>query len=188
MQSLWWHSARADQCLKFAAAVAAGSSALPVQYSPAPASRLAKPTSTMAETQKLTITSSDQHRFDASLHPTDDPAAPLLIFLSAMGAPARVYGRFAREVVKHGVQVCTPDWRGIASSSMRAGRSWPSISRPTFGRRSRRHKRCCPNCQAVRQFSGNGAKLKLKASSLTTFPGPSSPPALLRLWRSTSAG
>ena len=77
----------------------------------------------MADTQKLTITSPDQHRFDASLHQTDDPAAPLLIFLSAMGAPARVYGRFAREMVKHGVQVCTPDWRGIDSSSMRASRS-----------------------------------------------------------------
>ncbi len=77
----------------------------------------------MAETQKLTITTSDQHRFNAVLHPTDDPHAPLLVFLSAMGAPARVYGRFAREMVKHGVQVCTPDWRGIDSSSMRAGRS-----------------------------------------------------------------
>lgn len=77
----------------------------------------------MAEAEKLTITSSDQHRFGATLHPTDDPRAPLLVFLSAMGAPARVYGRFAREMVRHGVQVCTPDWRGIDSSSMRAGRS-----------------------------------------------------------------
>jgi predicted alpha/beta hydrolase len=77
----------------------------------------------MAELQKLTINACDQHRFDASLHTTEDPLAPLLIFMSAMGAPARVYGRFAREMVTHGVQVCTPDWRGIASSSMRAGRS-----------------------------------------------------------------
>ncbi|MFZ4478674.1 MAG: alpha/beta fold hydrolase [Rhodoferax sp.] len=77
----------------------------------------------MAEPQKLTITSSDQHRFDANLHTTDDPCAPLLVFLSAMGAPSRVYGRFSREMVKHGIQVCTPDWRGIGSSSMRSGRS-----------------------------------------------------------------
>jgi predicted alpha/beta hydrolase len=77
----------------------------------------------MLATQTLTITSSDQHHFDAGLHTTEDPLAPLLVFMSAMGAPARVYGRFAREMVNHGVQVCTPDWRGIASSSMRAGRS-----------------------------------------------------------------
>ena len=77
----------------------------------------------MAEPEKLTITSSDQHRFGATLHPTDDPRAPLLVFLSAMGAPSRVYGRLARELVRHGVQVCTPDWRGVDSSSMRASRS-----------------------------------------------------------------
>jgi predicted alpha/beta hydrolase len=77
----------------------------------------------MADTQTLTITSSDQHRFDATLHLTDDPAAPVLVFLSALGTPARVYGRLGREMVKHGVQVCTPDWRGIGSSSVRAGRT-----------------------------------------------------------------
>ena len=78
---------------------------------------------TMTDAQTFTITSSDRHRFDATLYPTDAPRAPVLIFLSALGTPARVYGRFAREMVKHGVQVCTPDWRGIASSSIRAGRS-----------------------------------------------------------------
>lgn len=77
----------------------------------------------MAETQTLTITSSDQHRFNATLYPTDDPGAPILLFLSALGTPSRVYGRFGREMAKHGVQVCTPDWRGIGSSSIRAGRS-----------------------------------------------------------------
>lgn len=77
----------------------------------------------MAETQTLTITSADQHRFDANLYRTDDPAAPVLIFLSALGTPARVYGRLGREMVQHGVQVCAPDWRGIGSSSIRAGRA-----------------------------------------------------------------
>lgn len=76
----------------------------------------------MAETQTLTITAADQHRFNASLYPTNEPAAPVLIFLSALGTPARVYGRLGREMVQHGVQVCAPDWRGIGSSSIRAGR------------------------------------------------------------------
>jgi predicted alpha/beta hydrolase len=76
----------------------------------------------MAEAQKLTITTSDQHQFDATLHLADDPASPILIFLSALGTPSRVYGRFGREMAMHGVQVCTPDWRGIGSSSIRAGR------------------------------------------------------------------
>ncbi len=76
----------------------------------------------MMEAQKLTLTTADDHRFDAAFFPTDDPRAPILLFLSALGTPARVYGRFGREMVLHGVQVCTPDWRGIASSSVRAGR------------------------------------------------------------------
>ena len=76
----------------------------------------------MAEIQTLTVTSSDHHRFDATLYPTADPGAPVLIFLSALGTPSRVYARFGREIVKHGVQVCAPDWRGMASSSIRAGR------------------------------------------------------------------
>ena len=79
-------------------------------------------TYTMAEAQTLTITTLDQHRFDATLHLADDPASPTLIFLSALGTPSRVYGRFGREMAMHGVQVCTPDWRGIGSSSIRAGR------------------------------------------------------------------
>ena len=81
------------------------------------------PTQHMAEIQQLTITSCDQHRFEAKLHASDDAHSPLLIFLSAMGTPARVYGRFAREMALHGVQVCTADWRGIGSSSMQAGRN-----------------------------------------------------------------
>ena len=76
----------------------------------------------MAEAHTLTITTSDQHRFNATLFPTDDPAAPVLLFQAALGTPARVYGRLGREMVKHGVQLCAPDWRGIASSSVQAGR------------------------------------------------------------------
>jgi predicted alpha/beta hydrolase len=77
----------------------------------------------MAETLTLTITGADQHRFNATLYPTDDCHAPILLFLSALGTPSRVYGRLGREMTQHGVQVCTPDWRGIGSSSIRAGRA-----------------------------------------------------------------
>ena len=77
----------------------------------------------MADTQTLAITTADGHRFDATLYPTDTPGAPVLIFLSALGTPARVYGRLGREMAQHGVQLCAPDWRGIGSSSVRAGRA-----------------------------------------------------------------
>jgi predicted alpha/beta hydrolase len=75
----------------------------------------------MADPLTLTITAADGHRFDATLHPTDDPGKPVLIFLSALGTPARVYGRLGREMIQRGVQLCAPDWRGIGSSSVRAG-------------------------------------------------------------------
>ena len=77
----------------------------------------------MANPQTLTITTTDGHRFDATLYPVDDPRAPVLIFLSALGTPARVYARLGREMIAHGVQLCAPDWRGIGSSSVRAGRA-----------------------------------------------------------------
>ena len=77
----------------------------------------------MANPQTLTITTTDGHRFDATLYPVDDPRAPVLIFLSALGTPARVYARLGREMIAHGVQLCAPDWRGIGSSSVRAGRT-----------------------------------------------------------------
>ena len=77
----------------------------------------------MNENPTLSITSADGHRVDAVLYPTADPAAPVLLFLSALGTPAKVYRHIGREMASHGVQVCAPDWRGIGSSSVRAGRS-----------------------------------------------------------------
>jgi predicted alpha/beta hydrolase len=77
----------------------------------------------MTTPQTLTITSNDQHRFDATFYLTPDSSAPVLIFLSALGTPAKVYRHLGMEMVQHGVQVCTPDWRGIDSSSVRASRS-----------------------------------------------------------------
>ncbi len=77
----------------------------------------------MTDTHTLTITASDGHRFDATLYPTADASAPVLIFLAALGTPAHVYGRLGREMIQHGVQLCAADWRGIGSSSIRAGRA-----------------------------------------------------------------
>jgi predicted alpha/beta hydrolase len=68
------------------------------------------------------LVADDSHRFSLSLHRTSSEPKAVLIFLSALGTPARVYGRFARELVGHGIHVATPDWRGIGSSSLRAGR------------------------------------------------------------------
>jgi predicted alpha/beta hydrolase len=77
----------------------------------------------MTAVQTITITSDDSHRFDATIYPTDDRSAPVLIFLSALGTPAKVYRHFGRELSNRGVNVFTPDWRGIDSSSIRASRS-----------------------------------------------------------------
>jgi predicted alpha/beta hydrolase len=77
----------------------------------------------MKDVQTLTVTTADQHRFNATLYPTAEPDAPVLLFMSALGTPAKVYRHLGKEMVKHGIQVCTPDWRGIDSSSIRAGRS-----------------------------------------------------------------
>jgi predicted alpha/beta hydrolase len=43
--------------------------------------------------------------------------------MSALGTPAKVYRHLGKEMAQHGVQLCTPDWRGIDSSSIRAGRT-----------------------------------------------------------------
>ncbi len=76
----------------------------------------------MTSPETLTIIAADQHRFDATLYATPDACAPVLIFLSALGTPAKVYRHLGNEMVHHEVQLCTPDWRGIGSSSVRAGR------------------------------------------------------------------
>jgi predicted alpha/beta hydrolase len=76
----------------------------------------------MTPAETLSITAPDGHRFDAGLYRAASTAAPVLIFLSALGTPSRVYRGFASAMAGQGVQVCTPDWRGMASSSVRASR------------------------------------------------------------------
>lgn len=73
--------------------------------------------------EKITFTPTDQHRFDATIYPPADAAAPVLIFFSALGTPAKVYRHLGRALSQAGVQVCAPDWRGIGSSSVRAARA-----------------------------------------------------------------
>ncbi len=76
----------------------------------------------MTPAETLSITAADGHRFDAGLFRADRDAAPMLVFLSALGTPSRVYRGFAAAMAGQGVHVCTPDWRGMASSSVRASR------------------------------------------------------------------
>ena len=76
----------------------------------------------MTTAQTIALTSGDGHRFGATLFPANASPAPVLIFLSALGTPAKVYRHFGRELSQHGLHVWTPDWRGIDSSSIRAGR------------------------------------------------------------------
>jgi predicted alpha/beta hydrolase len=77
----------------------------------------------MTSPETLSITADDQHRFNATLYPTTAPEEPVLIFMSALGTPAKVYRHLGNELAQQGIQVCAPDWRGIGSSSIRAGRT-----------------------------------------------------------------
>lgn len=72
--------------------------------------------------EKLTFTASDGHRFDGMLCAAGSATAPVLVFFSALGTPAKVYGRFGSEMQEQGIHFCAPDWRGIDSSSVRASR------------------------------------------------------------------
>jgi len=76
----------------------------------------------MIPAETLPVTATDGHRFDAGLFRADNDSAPVLVFLSALGAPSRVYRGFAAAMAGQGIHVCTPDWRGMASSSVRASR------------------------------------------------------------------
>ncbi len=76
----------------------------------------------MNASEVLSITAADGHRFEAVLFRAAVPVAPVLVFLPALGTPARVYRGFAAAMAAEGVQVCVPDWRGMGSSSVRASR------------------------------------------------------------------
>lgn len=87
---------------------------------PVTATRPSAAPSSLPET--LVLHGADGHRYGASLHRAADAQAPVLVFWSALGTPARFYARFAAALAAGGVHVVTADWRGIGSSSLRAGR------------------------------------------------------------------
>jgi predicted alpha/beta hydrolase len=64
----------------------------------------------------------DGHRFAVRWHPACAEGAPALWFLPALAVPANRYDRFAQALNTQGVDVAVPDWRGLGSSSLRAGR------------------------------------------------------------------
>lgn len=76
----------------------------------------------VAAPETLALHSADGHRYSASLYRARGHERPVLLFWSALGTPARFYGRFAAALAGCGVHVVTADWRGIGSSSLRAGR------------------------------------------------------------------
>lgn len=77
---------------------------------------------TMSESEEITLTASDQHQFKATVYPASSPSAPVLVFFSALGTPAKVYRHVGQALAQQGVHFCAPDWRGIGSSSVRAAR------------------------------------------------------------------
>ena len=60
---------------------------------------------------------------NAQLFRADDDAAPCVLVFPALGTPARPYLRLAVALQSGGVHVLIADWRGMASSSVRASRS-----------------------------------------------------------------
>jgi predicted alpha/beta hydrolase len=63
----------------------------------------------------------DGHRFEVRWHPACARGTTLL-FLPALAVRADRYDRFAQALATQGVSVAVPDWRGLASSSLRPRR------------------------------------------------------------------
>lgn len=67
------------------------------------------------------IETGDGHRFELIARVPQVPTRRLL-WLPAMGVPAKHYLPFAEALAGHGIAVALHEWRGIGSSSLRAGR------------------------------------------------------------------
>lgn len=63
----------------------------------------------------------DGHRFELRRF-AGGAAAPGLLFLPALGVPAQKYDGFASQLAAAGIDVAVHEWRGLATSSWRAGR------------------------------------------------------------------
>ncbi|WP_133501264.1 alpha/beta hydrolase family protein [Cognatilysobacter terrigena] len=94
------------------------------------------------------VTAADGHRWEA-LVVRGECVDRCLVWLPALGVPARSYEPFARELAARGVATVVHEWRGFGSSSLRASRTadWAyrellrvdvpatlHLARSTFGR------------------------------------------------------
>jgi predicted alpha/beta hydrolase len=70
----------------------------------------------------IPVRAADGHEFMLRWHPACASDGPVVLFLPALGMPAAKYDRFAQALTAQGVSVAVPDWRGLASSSLRASR------------------------------------------------------------------
>ncbi|VXB80488.1 conserved hypothetical protein [Luteimonas sp. 9C] len=75
-----------------------------------------------AATRVESLDSDDGHRVELIIRVPDAPTRRVL-WLPAMGVPARHYLPFADALSARGVAVGLHEWRGIGSSSLRAGRA-----------------------------------------------------------------
>lgn len=72
--------------------------------------------------ERLRVAGDDGHSADLLLLGAGDPAATGLLWLPAMGVPARKYRHFATALAAHGYPVALHEWRGQDSSDRRAAR------------------------------------------------------------------
>ncbi|GAB1595866.1 alpha/beta hydrolase family protein [Lysobacter claricitrinus] len=68
------------------------------------------------------VVATDGHRWEA-LVASGERVDRCVVWLPALGVPARSYEPFARELASRGVAVVVHEWRGFGSSSLRASRS-----------------------------------------------------------------
>lgn len=76
----------------------------------------------MTAPQSFEVIAGDGHRFSGTLFAAASPAAPLMMFMPAMGTRARYYKTFGAAMAAAGVSFACFDWRGIETSSLRASR------------------------------------------------------------------
>ena len=69
----------------------------------------------------IPVTTSDDHQFEL-IHIRADQARSAMLFLPGMGMTGRQYIGFAQALAREGIEVFIHEWRGLGSSSLRAGR------------------------------------------------------------------
>ena len=77
----------------------------------------------MTEPARLTVCAGDGHRFELLHIPARLSPRLQLLWLPALGVPARHYLTLAQALAAHGCAVTLMEWRGHGSSQLRAGRN-----------------------------------------------------------------